>query len=44
MTSLPRVPMTRERANEILSLWKLGVELFPPAVINSALFVTGDLV
>jgi hypothetical protein len=35
--------MTRDRANEVLFLWKVGAELFPPSVINSALYVTGDL-
>jgi hypothetical protein len=35
--------MTRLRANEILFLWKVGAELFPPHVINMALYVCGDL-
>lgn len=36
--------MSRERANEILYLWKVGAELFPPHVIDMALIVTGDMV
>jgi hypothetical protein len=35
--------MTRDRANEILFLWKVGAELFPSTVINTALYLTGDL-
>lgn len=35
--------MTRAQANEILYLWKVGAELFPPHVINMALYLTGDL-
>lgn len=35
--------MTRDRANEILSLWKLGAENFPPHVITVCLYLTGDL-
>lgn len=35
--------MTKDRANEILFLWKVGAELFPPHVINQALYLTGDL-
>jgi hypothetical protein len=35
--------MTKQRANEILNLWKFGLEQFPPYVINAALFATGDL-
>lgn len=35
--------MTREQANEILTLWKLGVRLYPPHVIGLALHATGDL-
>lgn len=43
-TPAPRVQrMTRDKANEILTLWKLGIEWYPPSVINAALFVTGDL-
>jgi hypothetical protein len=35
--------VTRDRANEILFLWKVGAEFFPPTVINTALYMTGDL-
>ena len=35
--------MSRARANEILSLWKAGVEDFPERIILAALYVTGDL-
>lgn len=35
--------MTRERANEILDRWRLGVEIYAPKVIRRALYVTGDL-
>ena len=35
--------MTRAMANEILTFWKLGMESYPKAVINMALYVTGDL-
>jgi hypothetical protein len=35
--------MSRDRANEILTLWKLGLEWFPDRIINQALYVTGDL-
>jgi hypothetical protein len=35
--------MSRARANEILDLWKRGVEDFPERIILAALFVTGDL-
>lgn len=35
--------MSRDRANEILTLWKLGIEWFPIHVIKMALYVTGDL-
>lgn len=35
--------MTRDKANEILFLWKVGAELFPRHVINQALYTTGDL-
>jgi hypothetical protein len=35
--------MTRDRANEILFLWKVGAEFFPPTGINTALYMTGDL-
>jgi hypothetical protein len=34
--------MSRERAHEILTLWKAGFH-FPAHVINLALVVTGDL-
>lgn len=43
MTTFPRIAMTRARANEILDLWRMGVEIFPPSVISSALYFTGDL-
>jgi hypothetical protein len=35
--------MTREKANEVLTLWKLGIESYPRRVIDMALYVTGDL-
>lgn len=35
--------MTRDRANEVLFLWKVGAEVFPLHVINRALYLTGDL-
>lgn len=35
--------LTKTKANEILFLWKVGAELFPPHIINSALVATGDL-
>lgn len=35
--------MTRSKANEILTFWKLGLEIYPAHVINAALYVTGDL-
>ena len=35
--------MTRERANEILSRWRAGVEWYDPRLINLALAYTGDL-
>lgn len=35
--------MTRAQANELLFLWKVGAAWYPPAVINMALYVTGDL-
>jgi hypothetical protein len=35
--------MSRARANEILDLWKRGVEDFPERIILAALYVTGDL-
>ena len=35
--------MTRERANEILRLWKYGLEDFPQNIIRMALYRTGDL-
>jgi hypothetical protein len=34
--------MTRERANEVLTLWKAGT-IFPANVIRLALYATGDL-
>jgi hypothetical protein len=41
--NIPLINLTRERANAILSAWKLGVEAFPDHVIKMALYVTGDL-
>jgi hypothetical protein len=41
--NIPLVRMTRDRANEILRLWKYGLEEFPASVIRMALYVTGDL-
>lgn len=35
--------MTRDKANEILTFWKLGIQWFPKQVIAMALYVTGDL-
>ena len=35
--------MTRERANEILQLWKYGFEQYPAYIIRMALYRTGDL-
>lgn len=35
--------MTREQANEVLTLWKLGIESYPRRVIDMALYVCGDL-
>jgi hypothetical protein len=35
--------MSRDKANEILTFWKLGLEWYPPKVIAFALYVTGDL-
>ncbi len=35
--------MTRAKANEILELWKKGIEDFPERIILAALYVTGDL-
>lgn len=35
--------MTRDKANEILTLWKLGMQDYPLRVINMALYVVGDL-
>lgn len=35
--------MTRDKANEVLYLWKVGAELFPPHIITAALYATGDL-
>lgn len=34
--------MSRAKANEILTLWKNGLD-FPPHIITMALYVTGDL-
>ena len=36
--------MTRDKANEVLYLWKVGAEIYPPHVITEALYVTGDLI
>lgn len=35
--------MTRDRANEILFLWKIGAEFFSSTVITKALYITGDI-
>ncbi len=35
--------MTRAQANEILTLWKSGAKHYPQAVINEALYMTGDI-
>ena len=35
--------MTRDQANDILFLWKIGAENFTPRVIDKALYATGDL-
>lgn len=35
--------MTRAQANEILHLWKIGAQWYPPKVIQMALYLTGDL-
>lgn len=40
---IPLREMTRERANQILDLWRLGAEIFPSYVISMALYRTGDL-
>lgn len=41
--SRDQITMTRMKANEILSLWKCGAQHYPQAVINMALYVTGDI-
>jgi hypothetical protein len=41
--NIPLVHLTREKANEILRLWKYGFNDYPSQVINLALYVTGDL-
>lgn len=35
--------MTRAQANEILTLWKLGAQHYPQAVITQCLYLTGDI-
>ena len=35
--------MTLTQAHEILTLWREGAAHYPLAVINRALYVTGDL-
>lgn len=35
--------MSRDDANELLFLWKVGAQLYPQHVINQALCATGDL-
>lgn len=35
--------LTREQANEILTLWKLGLETYPMRTVRLALIATGDL-
>lgn len=34
---------TREQANELLSLWRLGAVVLTPAEVNRCLYATGDL-
>lgn len=34
--------MTRDKANEILTLWKRGAD-YPSHIITLALYVTGDI-
>jgi uncharacterized membrane protein len=41
--TMPLVQMTREKANEILRLWKYNLGDYPLRVIRMALYVTGDL-
>ncbi|MBA3774662.1 MAG: hypothetical protein H0X13_19860 [Ramlibacter sp.] len=38
----PLAHMTRDKANEILTLWKFGAA-YPARLIDMALYVTGDL-
>ena len=35
--------MTRAQANEVLTLWKNGAQLYPQHVITLALYLTGDI-
>lgn len=35
--------MTRAQAIEILTLWKAGAAIYPPATITMALYATGDI-
>lgn len=35
--------MNKTQAHEILTLWRAGAAHYPLAVINRALYVTGDL-
>lgn len=37
-------PQTRFEANQILTMWKLGLHDYPPHIISMALWLTGDLV
>jgi hypothetical protein len=35
--------MTRDKANEVLALWREGAETYSKRVINQALYACGDL-
>jgi hypothetical protein len=37
------IPQTRFEANQILNLWRHGLESYPVYIINLALLLTGDL-
>lgn len=45
LTNLKVVPSvaSREKANEILNLWRSGAAFFASNVINAALMATGDI-
>lgn len=36
-------PQTRYEANQILNMWKLGLQQYPPHIISICLYLTGDL-